>query len=470
LPSALKYPTDLFHLRDDEDALYGDFPELKKCVHWFVSRMSPEAWQRRRGAAAKRFYEALNGENKDTAGIYYDKEDQFGWYLFQGEAFTDHPWNYEVFLVCHIVPIFASIGANLELLSGIAGFEERATQLIHKEKNQPNGGLFEILVAAAYARDGWTVAFKPKQKGVAKTYDLDVTRGPNHFAVECKRMEIGEYVERERARMRQLWQSPAKVLAQIVGRNSIVDVDFKRELQDVPDRYLLEKVAQFTKLKSPDILRWDDEVGSGSIKDLDLRPIQESLRRGYLLYPGPVFNSLLTGEYRRYESMLSVTRLQFGPSPHFVDEIDLAVVARWSTSSEIAIDKRARDIHAKLVEANMQLPTDIPGIIHVGFESISGDEVEQRRFEKIIQRAREFERGGSMLEFIHCHYFAPETSPDVTWAMDETSQWIGIRDDDVPLRGVPLLLPDREPLRTGVHWDGMTPRDVGGTGVGAIRR
>lgn len=227
------------------------------------------------------------------------------------------------------------------------------------------------------------------------------------------------------------------------------------ELKDVPDLYLLHRTKQFVKSGMPSLL-WDDDIASGVIGDLDLTPIQESLKTGYLLHPGPVFNKLLTGSYRRYDSMIEVTRVKHTTNPHFIDNLDLAVIARWSSLSEAAIDKKARDIRAKLVEANKQLPPDIPGVIHIGFEALSGDEVEQRGYEKIIDRVRHFDRAGSRLEFIYCHYFAPETSPEETWAIDETAQWIGVRETDHPLPSGMLLLPEKEgSSRPGMHWDGL---------------
>jgi hypothetical protein len=48
--------------------------------------------------------------------------------------------------------------------------------------------------------------------------------------------------------------------------------------------------------------------------------------------------------------------------PHFIDELDLAVVARWSSLSEEAIEKKARDILKRLSEANDQLPADVAWI------------------------------------------------------------------------------------------------------------
>ena len=126
--------------------------------------------------------------------------------------------------------------------------------------------------------------------------------------------------------------------------------------------------------------------------------------------------------------------------------------------SEAAIDKKARDIQAKLVEANSQLPSDIPGVIHIGFEALAGDDVEQCRFDKIVARANAFDPAGSRLEFIYCHYFAPETTPEEPWAIDETIHWIRNyrRHHNRPIRDALLLLPESEgPTRKGVHWDGL---------------
>lgn len=452
----LDFPPDMYLLRPGEVPFYGDFPELKRAVQWFISLLPQGEWPVRRDAVAKHFYRSLIGECRDPTGKgrFFNDRDMSGWYLFLGEAFTDHPWNYEVMFGCHVIPILGAIGRNLELLQEVEGLVDRARAVVTIEKSQPNAGLFEILVAAAYARAGWRVRFKPVQKGMARTYDLDAEKSNRRYAIECKRMEGGEYVEAERARMRELWRGPCIGLAETDQRSTYLDVRFKIELKDVPDNYLLHRAKQFTKSGLPSLL-WNDGIASGVIGDLDLTQIRESLKTGYLLHPGPVFHKLLTGSYRRYDSMIEAARMKRATNPHFVDDLDLAVIARWSSLSEAAIDKKARDIQAKLAEANKQLPPDIPGVIHIGFEALSGDLVEQRRYEKIIDRARHFDRGSSQLEFIYCHYFAPETSPDETWAMDETVQWIGVRETDHPLPSGMLMTPEREGRRrVGVHWDG----------------
>jgi hypothetical protein len=452
----LDFPPDMYQLRPGEPPLYGAFPELTKCVQWFISQLPTGEWPPRREAVAKRFYQTLVHEFDDPTGEgrYFDNRDMFGWYLFLGEAYTDHPWNYEVTFGCRVIPILAAIGGNLEILERVEGFSERARAIASAERSQPNAGLFEILVAAAYARAGWLVKFKPVKKGIAKTYDLDIEKNGRRYAVECKRMEGGEYHEQERARMRELWKLPCLGLTMKEQRSTYLEVRFKIELKDVPDTYLLHRVYDFLNSKMPSRL-WDDNIASGVVGDLDLDPIQESLKTGYLLHPGPVFNKLLTGSYRRYDSIIEAIRLKYAVNPHFIDALDLAVIARWSSHSEAAIEKKARDIQAKLVEANRQLPPDIPGIVHIGFEAIAGDTVEQRRYEKIIERVQHFNRAGSRLEFLYCHYFSPESTPEETWAIDETFQWVGIRKMNQPLsKGMLLGIPSR----VGVHWDGKVSK------------
>lgn len=427
--------------------MYGESPNCKRAAHYFKSLIPPEEWMARRAAVAKQFYQGLIGEDVDPSGKgkYFDDRDLFGWYLFLAEAFTDHPWNYEIIFGCRVVPIFMSIGKDLDLLLKIEGFAERAARAIGAGKSQPNGALFEILVAAAYARAGAKVSFRPEKPGQAKSYDLDVELNGRSWAVECKRLEAGEYHEGERQRMRDLWKKPCFSL---VGakRDVIVDVGFKVELKDVPEDYLLEKAGKLLH-RALTAHIWDDRIAEGSISNLDLEPIQSALKNDLLLHPSSKFSQLLTGSYQRAESMLSMMMIEPASNPHFIKSIDSAVICRWKSLSEDAVEKKARDIMKRLSEANDQLPSDVAGAVHIGFEALGEDAIEQRRYEKIVETARKFDRGGSGLEVIYCHYYAPDPAPDEVWAIDETVQWIGRG----PLEDA-RLLPSDSAGRAGVYW------------------
>jgi hypothetical protein len=450
--SQLNFPSDLFHLREGEQPMYGDFPDLRRGVEYFKSLMTAEAWESRRAAIARRFYQMLISEaaDPDGKGKFFDDRDLFGWYLFLGESFTDHPWNYEVTHGCRVIPIIAAIGRELDRLTEIDGFRDRAVRLIGAAKSQPNGPLFEMLVAAAYARAGANVSFHKEDAGGGKSHDLDVELNRKRWAVECKRMEPGEYGEGERQRIRDLWKLPGLLLVR-EERNVIVDIDFKIELADVPDPYLLGRVQKFLG-RGLSLHMWSDSVARGSIDNLDIRPIQEALTESYLLHPSPQYTKLLTGSYARAESMLSLQRIKYASNPHYIDEMDLAVVARWSSLSQNAVEKKARDVLKRLSEANDQLPDNVSGVIHIGFEALGSDEIERRRYEKILDSVRDFGRGKSKLEVVYCHYFAPDPSPPGIWAIDETVQWFGVSAKGRPLQNGKLL-PSDDAGREGVHWE-----------------
>jgi len=140
-------------------------------------------------------------------------------------------------------------------------------------------------------------------------------------------------------------------------------------------------------------------------------------------------------------------------SPCYLKECDLAILLRWQTIAPAAIDAKARDVLTRLAEANRQLPVDKPGIVHIGFEAVEGDDVERARYDKILASTGKFDPRGKPLEYVYCHYFVPESPPDEAWAFDETVQWRRITGRDPrPLRSPFLVLPRETAGRRGTHW------------------
>ena len=192
-----------------------------------------------------------------------------------------------------------------------------------------------------------------------------------------------------------------------------------------------------------------------SFATLSLEPLQAALRDGYILNPSPVYNKLLTGSYIRYDELNTLEKVKHAENPHFIDKVEQAIVLRTRSLSDGAIEKKARDFKRKLVEANSQLPNDRPGVIHIGLEALGDDSIEHRRYEKIMAMINDFDPKGKPLSFIYWHYFAPEASPDETWAFDETFQWRGIGTETLPLSLTSLVLPPQAEVRDGMHWDGI---------------
>jgi len=236
-------------------------------------------------------------------------------------------------------------------------------------------------------------------------------------------------------------------------KSTLCHVRFRVELDTVPKTYLSDKVRRWHSSRQLSFA-WDDSIGSGTVSELDLRPLQAVLETDYVIGSSTRMLQLLTGRYVRnptYRTMLSMKAHH--DNPRFIDACDFALVLHWESPSDAAMEGKARDIRKKLSEATDQLPLDKPSIVHIGFEAVEGDDVERLRYAKIMETARQFDPGDRPLEYICCHYFVPESPPDEAWAFDETTQWCPIRPRyRRPLEEVFLVLPEAAPMRSGPHW------------------
>lgn len=432
---------------------WPDHPDLRVAVDWFKSFLAPEDWEQRRTAAFFLLHQrALGMGDPDLRGRFFDDSDTFGWYLFLAEAFLDHAWNYEPMFGSRVIPVFAAIGRNLALIWNIENVEERVRRMVDMDRRQPNGAIFEMLVAAAYRRHGASVVFRPEQRGIARSWDLDIVLDGKRYAVECKRMETSEYGDRERSRMRELWRDAGRSLAaKEVG--AFCNVDVRVPATDVPDDYFLRKVREWRASERPSLL-WKDGISEGVIGGLDMEPLQDVLQDNDVLAAGTRLHELLSGRYVRHANYNQIIRYQWETSPRYISRCDLAILFRWKNSSEASVNSKARDVFRKLVEAHDQLPGDVDGVVHVGFEAIEGDDIERARYEKILASARRFDAGNKPLRYAYCHYFMPENPPDQAWAFDETVQWVPIVGGQPrPLAHPLLVLEENERMDPVPPWE-----------------
>ncbi len=426
--------------------------EIRAALDWFTSFMKPGEWEKRRVSAARRLYSSALGEMDPSGkGRFFDESDTFGWYLFLGEALIRHPWNYEPMFGSRIVPVLIAIGRNLGLLKCIPGADQRAARVALDERRQPNGGLFELLVAAAYARAGGDVAFVPERKGGPQTHDLDVVIGGQNWAVECKRMETSDYGEAERSRMRDLWGPSASYLSSI-GRSLIATVDFLVEIEDVPDNYLTHKVQEYLASDKSSLI-WFDRIAAGSIGYIDLQPLQDVLEKDEVLITSTRMQELLTGIYQPHARMLTLLRTKRKTSPRYASACDMAVVLRWECIADASISAKARDILRHLARALPQLPNGRPGVVHMGIEAVDGEAVERTRLTKVLSTLESFDPEGKALEYVYCHYFAPESPPTHLFDFEETAQWRAIRPVGTrPLVDASLVIPANAGRKDGFLW------------------
>lgn len=431
-----------------------DDPELRAAVNWLLSFVTPEEWKLRRFAALRHFVDAVSGYSPDPTGKgrFFNDRDRFAWYLFLGQAVLDHPAIYDYMYGSRVVPVLTAIGRNLELLKGVTRVDARVRRMVGPEKGQPNACLFELLVAAAYCRQGAKVSFLEERPGLSKTHDMDVVLDGTDWAVECKRLEGGEYSEGERAQARELWLPVAHELHQR-GLNVLVTVNFLVELRTIPRDYVAQKAVEWMRTGRLFAHTWSDSISTGRIEQLNLKPLQDVLKTDDVAMNSSRMHELLTGHYKRNAHIISSLHVNVAENPLYVEECDAGCVFDWDSRSETAIDRRARDVLKRVAEGCGQLPDGRPGIVHVGFEAVEGDEVEMRRYEKVLQSLKDFDPEGKALEYVYVSWFAPESPPDAAFAFDETCHYQAIRPKRFrPLEDGFLVLPSDITSRPGVHW------------------
>ena len=141
----IQLPEGIFGPPEDRDEHWPDHPDLRKAVDWFKTFLPPGEWEARRKAAFFRLHFSIMGLRADPKGRFFDEADTFAWYLLLSEAFLDHLWNYEPIFGSRVIPVMVAIGRELEALKSVSGIDERVRRIIGPERNQPNGGIFELL-------------------------------------------------------------------------------------------------------------------------------------------------------------------------------------------------------------------------------------------------------------------------------------------------------------------------------------
>lgn len=430
-------------------------PDLRRAVDWLLGFMSPQDWRERRFAALQHFVDSVagGGVNPIGKGRLFAEKDQFAWFLFLGQAFLEHPTIYDFIYGSRVVPILASIGKDLELVKSVGGVESRIRRMIGPEKGQPNACLYELLVAAAYRRAGGIVNFLEERPGIAKTHDMDVLLNRTNWAVECKRMEGGEYSERERTRARELWLPTAHAF-HCMGLSVLGSAEFVGELNTIPDDYFLQKARKWLAAGAILPFNWSDRYSEGKLERLNLRPLQEVLITQSVPMTSSRMQELLLGGYKRNANIISSLRIELDENPVCVGSCDAGCVFDWVSRGDIAIDKRARDVLKRVADGCQQLPDGRPGIVHVGFEAVDDMKVEAVRYDKVKQSLVKFDPKGKNLEYVYVNWLAPESPPDNAMALDETCHWQAIcAQRHRPLNnGLLIRLPGIK-TRAGVHWE-----------------
>ena len=431
----------------DEDGLAA--------IAWLTSLVPAGEWEPREAAAAARFQAAKAAWAGGDRVSLFDPEDLIAWYVLQARFYA-HPAVRPDFYEpegYRLAPVFRRLGQLLPDLRRVSGSDVRAASLMTNGRNQPDDGIYELLVAGTYKRRGWDqVEFVLERPGVATTPDFLADRGRAHRAVECKRAGRSVYGQAERAAAERMAEHVHEA-SRATGRSIIVLARFAVELSDLPPDYLAEKVARFAGRRGG--YEWDDDGGEGVVNDVAWEPLRSVLRRDDVSFGSSrMMQLVLGGDPSALDTSVDGDWLPADGRPFHADSVSRISLVGWVSGSEEAARRKAAHFRRVVGQASKQLPGDRPGVVHVGYEAIGGNAVDGLRHHLNQEQMRTFEARDSGLQWVCGNYWTPEhvTARDESAAVSETTAWypVGRPGTPDPLPGHMLFMD--EDGRPGAHF------------------
>jgi hypothetical protein len=426
----------------DEDVL--------SAVSWLLSLVPQSDWAPRAAAVEARFQSAKLEWAEGRRVPLFDPNDAIAWYVHQATRYADPTLRPNFFLPegYRIAPLFQRIGQLRSALMEMDGGEARAARLMTENIAQPDDGIYELLVAGAYARRGWDmVRFVPEAPGVEKRHDLDVERLGSSWGVECKRAGRSGYAKDERVAAERIAER-AHALSRSAGRPLIILTKFREEVDLLGHDYLADKVQQFLGSSQP--YEWKDDGGEGIVANVHWGRLHAVMSEDDIYFGSSRMVELVLG---RYEPAMDFTMVGDwtpgeGRPLHatWVDHLSLVV---WRSGSDEAARRKATHFRGLVAKASEQLPGDRAGVIHVGYEGVGGNSEDGRRHQLNRREMRTFTPGATGLRMVYGNYFLPElvTSRNESAAVTETLAWYPVG-PGMPLQPLPghMLFMDEDGL------------------------
>jgi hypothetical protein len=434
--------------------------ECLRAVRWLTGFADPDQWARRMEVVRQRF---ADGCNRSMAGErdveLFAPADLIAWYVFQAEAYASRREDAYEPEYYRIAPLFKRIGQLVDRLETVEGVAERVSRLMDENRATPDDGLYELLVAGAYRSRDWpSVAFVPEQKGIRQTNDLMVSSGSRRWAVECKRAGRSSYEEEEQRHAKGITANFHE-FCRSRRRSLAIGAIFTRELSDVPADYLAERAEAF--LSNREDSGWRDDIGYGGVRGIDWGPMRTVLSRDDIFVGGSRMVELLVGNHTDFaDHDVYADWVPRDDRPFFATDVSHASVASWISGSAEAAGRKARHFRGIVGRAADQLPGDCPGVVHVGYESKRGNEVDRERHRSNIAQMRTFDPGASRLRWVYGNYVKAEhvTAQFESAAVSETTAAYRVGSHKTPEPLESHLLYGDGDGDSGNHWGPLLRR------------
>ena len=259
------------------------------------------------------------------------------------------------------IPQICSLGFSLETLKEVKGADTKLKQLFRAPGTETDSRIFELLVAAAFARMGHDVGFI-EETAQAKTPDLRLYDKPVPMVIECKRKQpLNDYEHREFSVMREVFTllHAERMELGLVGELAI---EFKQEITNLSAADIVQSVRDMTTALSPYVVH-EAEWGT-----LNLRPgpVSQDLEPTRLYSPdflASVFGTDL--ELEEFDGICAVAENARFPE---VERAELPFLFKWTSDSPDALQRKVQTIKTLWVEAVDQIPTGEMGLIYLAYE------------------------------------------------------------------------------------------------------
>jgi hypothetical protein len=429
--------------------------DIKTALNWFLDYMGQDEWIKRRQNVIQYFNEMGSQlvDKPEKYNIDSDKgrlafyNDWIAWYLYLAESLADRPAVDEPSQSSRIWPFFATIGKHVDDLKRAKGIDSKLHELLKEKRNQPDSVLFELVVAIGYLRNGWEVEFIPE--GAEKTPDLRVVRGEEELFVECKRLaKVTDYSENERTEWMKRWDKVRPLLMKY-PKSVFIDVEFKKEVHKTDEDIIAKAFHDMASCGAvAEGFCVENEEVRVCARHMDMKRISDHLDKWMVKYPSPQILALFDDDYEpegSYTNMLIAKFVTIAPDEEsvlnrFVDDIQRAYCAKWICTDHVSIDKKARVVKNLLVKAVNQAPKDGSTVIHIGYETLHGPEIEFLRDRKIVELFSKFNFNDKDITSIFCHAFQPRNFPNNEWDFAETTRSFGFSRNPDEILAENLLL------------------------------
>ena len=297
---------------------------------------------------------------RERWGTDFSAIHKYGYYLSVANDHLEEKPLLDIYAAARAVPQICSLGMSLGPLKEVKGADLKLRELCKAPSAETDSRIFELLVAAAFARMGHDVGFI--ETSAAKTPDLRLYGSPIPLVVECKRKQpLNAYEQREFSTISEVFSILCHEREEL-GLVGELALDFEQELVNLSADSIVQSVRDMTRTLSPYAAE-ETEWGRIRLKATTVSREFEPTR----LY-SPEFLQQVFGTDLEQDDVDGICAIAKNNQAPVVDRAELPLLMKWTSNSEAAIEKKLHTIKNLWIEAVDQIPTGEAGLIYLAYE------------------------------------------------------------------------------------------------------